>query len=1156
MHETPSRRAGLSPEKLELLRRRLGGDATVAPARESIPRCAGPGPVHPMSFAQERMWFVAQYDPTSPVYNIAGAELLLADVDVEALERALSLVVRRHEGLRTVFRVVDGELRQVVLDPFPVRVEVRDLRDPADPGGAVPRDRVLAAVAEEGARPFDLAAGPLMRAALLRVSGERCVMANTVHHIVADGWSGQVLGRELDELYGDFVAGREPALPEPPLRYADYAVWQRGWLTGAELERQVGYWREQLTGAPVLDFPTDRPRPAEQSFRGRLHGFVFPPALVRALRQVEREERASLNMVILAGFATLLGVWAGQDDLVLGTILANRNRAELEDLVGFFANTAALRLRLGGAPTFRQAVRLARRAVLDADAHQELPFEKLVEELGVERDPSRHPLFQALYFHHAALTRHPRPGGLDDLLDAKPLSPESPLASTDLGSARFDLMMATLEMEDGSVSGVLEYATDLFDAATMERFARQLARLLEGAAAQPDRPLAEIPLLDAEERRRVLREWAASPRRAQPFASLPARWEGRVAADPGAPALRFRGETVTRGELNARANRVARRLAALGAGPGARVGVCLERTPDAVAAMLGAMKAGAAYVPLDPNHPPARLAALAADARAAAVVTTPALADLLPAGVPVLALDASAAEVDAEAGEDPGIDVHPASLACVLYTSGSTGMPKGVMVEHGSISVLFDWLDEVMAPEERRTVLGSTAFSFDVSVAELFGTLCAGGTVVLVENALELPLLAPEEEVRAAFMAPTAAAELLRLGAFPPTLATLNLGGEALLGALVDPLLATGTVRTIRNLYGPTETTVFATWSEPRAGEAPTIGRPTAGTRAYVLGTGLRPAAVGVPGELFLGGPGVARGYTDRPAATAERFIPDPFAGVPGARMYRTGDRARWKESASEESASEESAGVRECGSALDSRESQRTPALTHSRTAVLEYLGRLDAQLKLRGQRIEPGEIEEVLRRFPGVGDAAVVLRGEGDRRGLAAFVVPESVDVAALRAHAAERLPEYMVPAAVVALEAFPLTPSGKVDRRALPEPDLDETAAAVPFLPPETATEQVLAELWAELLGVERVGAGHNFFLLGGHSLLAMRMTTGVLARLDVELPLRAVFETPRLRDLAARVDRMRDEALAALLEELGGDLSGLDALLETPGMPPGT
>ena len=1107
MSDTSARRAGLSPERLELLRRRLGGDATVAKERETVPRCAGEGPSFPMSFAQERMWFVAQYDPGNPMYHVAGGALVNTNVDVDALERALTLAALRHEGLRTVFRMEDGELRQVVLPPAPVKVEIRDLRPRTAPAGEMSREEVLAVVAEEGARPFDLSSGPLFRVALLRVSDERHALVTTVHHIVVDGWSYGILAREVDEVYGDLARGREPALKELALRYADYAVWQRRWLTGENLERQVGYWRDLLAGAPVLDLPTDRPRPPQQSFRGRLLGFTLAPALGKALRKLGKEESATLNMVILAGFAALLARWAGHDDLVVGTILSNRNRPELEEVLGYFANTAALRLRLEGAPSLRQAVRMAKRAILDADAHQELPFEKLVEELKVERDPSRQPLFQAMYFHHTGIPGHHGSGkGLEKLVDAQPLLKSTPLAAIDTGAAKFDLMAATADAEDDGVSGVLEYATDLFDAATMERFARQLAVLLERAAAEPDRPLASIPLMGEEERRRVVVEWNARSRRGFPFASLPARFEARAAAHPGAAALRFGGRTVTYGELNARANRVARRLAALGAGPEARVGVCLERTPDAIAAMLGAMKAGAAYVPLDPAYPPARLATLLADADAVAVVTASALADRLPRSLPALVLDREAAEIEAEAGDDPGIGIDPSSLAYVLYTSGSTGTPKGVMVEHRGVSTVLEWIGETVPAEEWGAVLASTSFSFDVSVAEVFGTLCHGGTLVLVENALELPAAgAAGEEVRSAFMVPTAAAELLRAGALPPGLAALNLGGEALPGALVDRLFEGGTVRAVRNLYGPTETTIYATCAEARPGEAhPPVGRPVADGRAYVLDPGMRPAAVGVPGELFLAGAGVGRGYAGRPAMTAERYLPDPFSTEPGARMYRTGDRVRWR---------------------VDGE---------------LEYRGRLDEQVKVRGFRVELGEVENTLLAHPGVREAVAAVRGEV----LAAYVAPPVGAPAPaaddLRAWMRERLPEHMVPAAFVAMEAFPLTTSGKVDRRALPQPDFS-AAAAQAYVAPETPTEETLAAIWAELLKVERVGAAHSFFDLGGYSLMAMRMGTEVQARLDVELPLRAVFEAPRLRDLASRIDRMRDEALAALLEELGGELS---------------
>ncbi|HEU0052521.1 MAG TPA: non-ribosomal peptide synthetase, partial [Longimicrobium sp.] len=560
------------------------------------------------------------------------------------------------------------------------------------------------------------------------------------------------------------------------------------------------------------------------------------------------------------------------------------------------------------------------------------------------------------------------------------------------------------------------------------------------------------------------------------------------------------GRTVTYGELDARANRIARRLAALGAGRETRVGVALARTPDAVAALLGVMKAGAAYVPLDPSYPPARLATVLADANAVAAVSTSAFADRLPADLPALLLDAESGEIDREPGDDPGIPIDPTSLAYVLYTSGSTGTPKGVMIEHASVANLLAWIGDLVPDEERAVVLASTSFSFDVSVAEVFGTLCRGGSLVLVENAIELAEVPAEERVRSAFMVPTAAAELLRLRALPATLRTLNLAGEALPGALVEQLLATGTVRLVRNIYGPTEATVYATWADAREGDPrPPIGRPVAGGGAYVLDPWLRPVPPGLPGELYLSGAGVARGYAGRAALTAEKFVPDPFAAEPGARMYRTGDRARWLP------------------------------------TGDVEYLGRLDTQVKLRGFRIELGEVESALLRHPAVSEAVAIVRDDtGDAR-LVAYVVPAAgaviPDAVALRGHLRERLPDYMVPGAYVALDALPLTTSGKVDRRALPAPSLAGSYHA------RTATEVVLAEIWGALLEVPRPGADDSFFALGGHSLLAMRMVTAVHARLGVVLPLREVFDFPRLADLAARVDRIRGRSLEGLLTELG-------------------
>jgi amino acid adenylation domain-containing protein len=1066
-----------------------------------------------MSFAQERMWFVTRYDPGNPMYNVPGVQMVRADIDVDALERALTLAVRRHEGLRTVFRMVDGELQQVVLDPFPFRVEVIDVRS-----RIASHDDVVRLVQDESARPFDLETGPLMRATLLRVSDERFALVTTLHHIITDGWSSLLVGKETDQFYGDFLAGREPSRPEPKLRYADYAVWQRGWLAGDNLERQVAYWRGVLDGAPVLDLPTDRPRPAQQSFRGRSHGIGVSPELTKALRGVGRQESATLNMVILAGFAALLGKWAGQEDLVVGTILGNRNRPELEEIVGFFANTAALRLDLSRAPTFRDAVRVARGAVLGADAHQELPFEKLVEELRVERDPSRQPLFQAMYFHHTYVQQHETgEGGMEALTDARPLRDENPGGMIDVGTAKFDLTLLTIELETGGLAGTLEYATDLFDTATAERFARQLLVLLERACAAPDRPLAEIPLMDEAERRKVVRKWNATasdyPRRA-----AHRLFEEQAARAPEALALGLDGGgTLTYGELNARANRLARRLRVLGIGTESRVGISLERSAELIVAIVAVAKAGGAYVPLDPEYPAARLEYMRADAAAPVVIARE--SDSVGAWIGdarVLSLVDEREAIEAESAEDLDVEVDPEGLAYVLYTSGSTGLPKGTGVPHRAIVRLVRGQTFAhFGPDE--VVLQMVPVAFDVSTFEIWGPLANGGCIAVY------PAGVPE---------PRAVGDFVRRHGVTTAWLTSGLFHQAVDEGLagfegVRQLLAGGDVLSPAHVrrameilpnarlidgYGPTEATTFTSCHEIRPedldGGAIPVGRPLANARHYVLDGGMRPLPVGVPGELYIGGDGLARGYLGRPALTAEKFVPDPFATVPGGRLYRTGDRVRWLEG------------------------------------GVMDFLGRLDGQVKVRGHRIELGEVEGVLCAHPEVGNAVAVVRGEGSGRRLVAYVTPAEVDRGAVRSHAAARLPEYMVPAAVVALDALPLTPNGKVDRRALPEPDF--SLSDEEFVEPSTETEVMLAEIWSELLGIGRVSASHSFFLAGGHSLLAMRLATAVLERCDVDLPLRTVFETPRLRDLAARVDALRDEALAALLGEMDDD--ELAAMLE--------
>ncbi|HEX6749443.1 MAG TPA: amino acid adenylation domain-containing protein [Longimicrobium sp.] len=1083
-------------------------EAAAAGAPEPLPPMEpiARGGALPLSFAQERLWFLERLLPGRGLYNMPVRHRLEGTVDADALRRALTAVVARHEALRARYREADGAPVQEIAAPWEIDLPVVPVAGDDD------EEAWLAA---EAFRPFDLERGPLLRAALLRRGEREHVLALNVHHSVGDGWSWGLLLRDLSDAYAAALRGDDPHLPPLELQYADFAAWQRGWLAGDRLESQLAYWRAALEGAPaLLELPTDRPRPALPANRGALLPFSLTPGLTRRVHALAAHEGATLFMTLLAAFQAVLARWSGQRDVVVGSPIAGRHHGEAEEIAGFFVNTLPLRARLEDDPSFRALLARVRGATLDAYAHQDLPFERMVEELRVERSLSHGPVFQVLF----GLQNLPPAALRLDGVRAEEME-VSPRA------AKFDLSFELREA-DGRVAGAIEYDADLFDAATVERLAAHFRHLLDVVCADPDAHPLRVDLLTDADRER-LEAWSRGPAHAGGFVPLPRAFAARAAAQPDAPAIRFRGETITYGALDARANGIARRLRALGAGPDARVGVCLPRTPDAIAAMLGVMKGGAAYIPLDPAYPSARLATVLADADAVAVITTGEIAGRLPDHLPALVLDE---ETDAGTAEDPNVSIDPSSLAYVLFTSGSTGTPKGVMVEHGAVAHLLEWTHATLAGEERAAVLASTSFSFDVSVAEVFGTLCRGGTLVLVENALDVA----GDEVRSAYMVPTAAAELLRLGALPAGLTTLNLGGEALPGALVDQLLATETVRTVRNLYGPTEVTVYAAWAEVEQGDArPAIGRPVADTRAYVLDEWMRPVPAGLPGELYLGGAGVARGYANRPALTAERFAPDPFSVEPGARMYRTGDRARWRETEVRECRSAE---VRDAGAASASARDQRTRALTHSRTGVLEYLGRLDQQVKLRGFRIEPGEVESALLAHPGVAEAVAIVRHDGGDARLVAYVVAAAggaaPEPAELRAHLRERLPDYMVPGAFVALDAFPLTGSGKVDRRALPAP-----AAAAGAARPWTDTERALAAVWRELLDVPHVSPGDSFFALGGHSLAGMRLVAAMQDRLDVTLPLRDVFDFPRLADLAARVDRLRARSLDALLEGLG-------------------
>ena len=1061
------------------------GAAARAETTEMVPVDRG-SPIPP-SFAQQRLWFLEQLDGVGAAYHVPVSLRLRGELDRGALVRALDRIVARHEALRTTFPAVGGEPVQRIapVEESAFRLAEHDLRTAFDADDALRR-----IVRDEAGAPFDLAHGPLVRGRLVRMAADDHVLLLTMHHIVFDGWSTGVLYRELGALYAAYARGGADPLPPLAVQYADYAAWHRRRVGGAVLEAQAAYWTETLAGAPeLLELPADRPRPPRRDFAGAAVAVELDEALTAALKRLSQRHGTTPFMTLLAGWAAVLGRLSGRDDVVIGTPSANRARPEVEALIGFFVNTLPIRVNLSGGPGVGELLERVKARALEAQQHQDIPFEQVVERLQPARSLAYSPLFQVMFAWQNATAGALMLPGLT----------VAAAGAGDAGSAKFDL---TLDLRDdgGRIAGTLEYATALFDRSTAERFAGYLRRALEAMVADERQAVDRLPLLPEAERRRVLEEWNATDRPYPGGLRVHDLFRAQAARTPEAVAVSWRGERVTYAELETRANRISTALRRRGVAPEVRVGICLPRTPELVAAMLGVLGAGGAYVPLDPAYPRERLGYMVEDAAVALVITDSGLADRLPEGAAaLLLLDAERDAIAAESAEATESGVVPENLSHVIFTSGSTGRPKGVMIRHSSVVVLLHWLRENVSDEERSSVLFSTSINFDVSVAEVFGTLAWGGKLVMVENALELATL--DEDAVHVSMVPSAAAELLRSGGIPTSVRTLNLGGEALPNTLAQGLYALGTVEKVGNLYGPTEDTTYSTYHVvPRGADHVFVGRPVANTRAYVLDGHLEPVPIGAAGELYLAGDGLARGYASRPRMTAERFVPCPF-GPPGARMYRVMDLVRRRADGE------------------------------------IEWLGRTDFQVKVRGFRIELGEIEARLAEHPDVRAAVVVAREDapGDRR-LVAYVAG-GADAAALRAHLSQRVPAYMVPAAYVRLDALPLTPNGKVDRQALPAPGGDAFAAHG-YQAPMGGTEQAVAAIWAELLGVERVGRGDNFFDLGGHSLLASRVASRVNDRFHVRLSTTALFSHPRLAELAGAVDDARSRSAGQAATEGGG------------------
>jgi amino acid adenylation domain-containing protein len=1052
--------AGVPPfEVRDLLRQRKN---------EILDFLRGPAP---LSFSQQRLWLLEQIAPGGAAYVIAGGMELRGALDVGVLERTLAALVNRHDSLRTLFVNAEGEPLQVVVEPGSWSLPVTDLSAERQP-----RERLKGLLREESSRGFDLARGPLFRAQLYRLGSDTHVLMLAMHHIVSDGWSLGVMFRELGELYRSLALGKASTLPALRVQYRDFARWQRGWLKGELLERELGHWRERLEGAPqVLELPADRARPAVESHRGAFHAFSMPRELVDQLRALARREGATLFMTLLSGFALLLARYSGQQDLLIGSPVANRNRAEIEGLIGFFVNTLVLRADVSGEPTVREFIGCMREVCLDAYAHQDLPFERLVEELRPARDMSRNPVFQVAF----ALQNLPQ--GVLEL-------PGLTLQSVDVGAgaAQFDLSLQTWETPEG-LTGHFSYATDLFDEPTIARMGVHWRRLLDGMVADPEQHVSGLPMLGEAERRQLLVEWNKTDAEYPANVLIHELFEEQAVRSPDAIALVFEGQSLTYGQLNSRANRLARYLLESEVSAETLVGVCMERGIDLITSILAIFKAGAVYMPLDPGYPESRLRFMLEDTGVRLVLTHRRLADPLSnyQGT-VVHIDSDWPKIASGSAENLGPRATPESLAYLIYTSGSTGNPKGARLAHRGLCNVSREQIRLFGVGPGSRVLQFSSPNFDASIFEIVMALTTGATLVLagkeeLQPGPPLSRLLREQRITILTIPPSS---LNVLEPEPlPDLRAINVAGEPCPADLVSRW-APG--RDFYNLYGPTECTIWATASKcvPDGG-APHIGRPIANTRVYVLDPHGNPQPVGVAGELYIGGVGVGRGYLKRPELTAEKFIADPFDTTPGARLYRTGDLVRYLPDGN------------------------------------IEFLGRIDSQVKLRGFRIELGEIESVLQQHPAVREVVVLAREDapGDKR-LVAYIVtsnPPADFLDQLRARLRASLPEYMVPSAFVTLDNLPLTPNGKVDRSALPAPRAERQIGRA-LVAARSQLEQRIAKVWCEMLHLEKVGVTDNFFDLGGHSLLLMKTHARLRAELHCELKVVDLFTYPTVEALA--------------------------------------
>nr|WP_279653823.1 non-ribosomal peptide synthetase [Pseudomonas morbosilactucae] len=1057
----------------------------------------------PLSYAQSRQWFLWQLEPHSAAYNIPAALRLKGTLDVAALEHSFNALIARHETLRTRFAQHGEHAVQIIEDTLTIElcVEVVPAKTQADDA------YVQSFVEAEISRSFNLETGPLLNVRLLQLGAEEHVLVLTLHHIVSDGWSTSILIRELTALYGAYSRGEPSRLEALPIQYADYAVWQRTWIDSGERERQLEYWKSQLGNEhPVLELPFDYPRTASRTYQGARLDMTLEPRLVQQLRQRAQAHGVTSFMLLLASVQTLLHRYSNQDTIRLGVPIANRNRYETEGLIGFFVNTQVMSAHFAEHLTFSELLSQVRQTALQAQRYQDLPFDQLVEALQPERSISHNPLFQVLFNYQYLADQDQHWQSLEGL------TIEGLQGSAN--STQFDLSLSLAEDAQG-LSATFSFATELFDASTIERMAGHWRNLLEAVAEQPDQRIDEMPMLGANERQQILLDWNDNTSAFNQTQCIHERIQEQARLNPEKIALISGDDTLSYQQLDQQANQLAHRLIELGVGIETRVAIALQRSATMVVAMLAVIKAGGAYVPLDPDYPSERLAHMLEDSQARIVLTQSALADLLPPAhnAQILLLDTLDTGLSGYPCEPPLTQCDANNLAYVIYTSGSTGKPKGVSITHANVQALIHWSAKVYSKDDIQGVLASTSICFDLSVWEIFVTLANGGHLIMARNALALMDLPARNRVRLINTVPSAIAALARENAIPAGVRIINLAGEPLKQSLVEALYQRDHIEHVYDLYGPSEDTTYSTWTRRLPGGQGNIGRPLHNTSSYLLDSALNPVPIRLAAELYLAGAGITRGYLNRPSLTAERFVPNPFSHN-GERLYRTGDLIR------------------------------------HTAEGTLEYIGRIDHQVKVRGFRIELGEIEARLLQQENVLEAAVLVRDHENGPYLVAYVVPTAYSPQpevqqqqrqTLISKLGEHLPDYMVPQQLMLIEHLPLTPNGKLDRKALPAA---EAFSQRLYVAPRTAQEQQIANIWKEVLHVEKVGISDNFFELGGSSITAMIVVSMLKNSLKMEVTLHDLMLKQSIENLIAPMPK--DQEKAALIVNLNHTISSRPAL----------